>query len=98
MRASSPTLRSSAATVLAKGLKYPLPESDNFFLPPVSLPTRSARDDVLDDLFEALALGLKDYYAKSGAFERFGKEAHRGTLQADGRVAPRFAIDLADDP
>ena len=71
-RRAVPTLRSSAATVLAKGLKYPLPESDNFFLPPVSLPARSARDEVLDDLFEALALGLKDYYAKTGAFERFG--------------------------
>jgi NAD+ synthase (glutamine-hydrolysing) len=67
-----PILRSSSATVVAKSLTYPLPEGDNFFLPPVSVPTRSARDEVLDDLYEALALGLKDYYKKSGAFKRFG--------------------------
>jgi NAD+ synthase (glutamine-hydrolysing) len=67
-----PLLRSSSAAVVAKGLSYPLPEGDNFFLPPVSVPTRSARDEVLDDLYEALALGLKDYYKKSGAFKRFG--------------------------
>ena len=71
-RRQVPILRSSAATVVAKSLRYPLPESENFFLPPVSLPTRSARDEVLDDLLEALALGLRDYYKKSGAFERFG--------------------------
>ena len=67
-----PILRSSSAAVVAKGLTYPLPEGDNFFLPPVSVPARSARDEVLDDLYEALALGLKDYYKKSGAFKRFG--------------------------
>jgi NAD+ synthase (glutamine-hydrolysing) len=67
-----PILRSPAATVSAKNLRYPLPESDNFFLPPVNMPIRSPRDEVLDDLFEALALGLKDYFRKSGAFERFG--------------------------
>jgi NAD+ synthase (glutamine-hydrolysing) len=67
-----PILRSPAATTAAKNLRYPRPEGDNFFLPPVSRPTRSPRDEVLDDLFEALALGLKDYFRKSGAFERFG--------------------------
>ena len=67
-----PTLQSAAATVLAPQLRYPVTDSDNFFLPAAGVPSRSARDEVLDDLYEALALGLKDYYRKSGAFRRFG--------------------------
>ena len=100
-RRAVPTLRSSAATVLAKGLKYPLPESDNFFLPPVSLPTRSARDEVLDDLYEALALGLKDYYTKSGAFERYGialsggRDSLLALLVAWRAVQLELAVDVA---
>ena len=71
-RRGVPILQSSSATVAARYLRYPLPEGENFFLPPIGVATRSARDEVLDDLFEALALGLKDYYKKSGAFSRFG--------------------------
>ena len=71
-RRAVPILRSASATASGKNLRYPLPESDNFFLPAASMPIRSPRDEVLDDLFDALALGLKDYFKKSGAFERFG--------------------------
>jgi NAD+ synthase (glutamine-hydrolysing) len=67
-----PAIATGAAAAAGRDLRYPAPESDNFFLPPAGQPVRSPRDEVLDDLYDALALGLKDYFAKSGAFRRFG--------------------------
>jgi NAD+ synthase (glutamine-hydrolysing) len=67
-----PSLRSTSTTADSSGLRYPAPETDSFFLPPTGMPSRSPRDEALDDLYEALSLGLKDYYEKSGAFRRFG--------------------------
>lgn len=67
-----PIVRSTAETASASGLRYPAPEGDSFFLPPAEIPAHSPRDEALDDLYEALGLGLKDYYEKSGAFRRFG--------------------------
>lgn len=51
---------------------YPAPIGGSFFLPPAEPPGWSPRDQVLDELFEALSLGLKDYFVKSGAFRSFG--------------------------
>jgi len=67
-----PVVGSTRATADTSNLQYPAPERDRLFLPTAGMPARSAREEVLDDLYEALALGLKDYYEKSGAFQRFG--------------------------
>ncbi len=52
-------------------LAYPMPAGGSFFLPPEA-PRRSPREEMLDDLFEALALGVKDYFDKTGVFRSIG--------------------------
>ncbi len=70
---------------------YPAPAGDSFFLPPAS--ERAApRERVLDDLLAALTLGVRDYYAKTGAFRRIGVAVSGGrdsmlTLLVGWRVA-----------
>jgi NAD+ synthase (glutamine-hydrolysing) len=62
-----PTLRVGAATARRDGLRYPAPPAGTtFFLPTPARPARSPRDELLDDFFEALALGVADYYRKIG--------------------------------
>lgn len=68
-----PVLESRARTADPERLRYPAPlGGDSFFLPTAELPTVSPRDEVLDDLFEALALGVKSYFRKTGAFRGLG--------------------------
>ncbi|MBW2526849.1 MAG: NAD(+) synthase [Deltaproteobacteria bacterium] len=83
-----PTLAVEAATPDRSSLQYPLPlgygpcvgtgghvdegKYPSFFLPSPELRPRSPRDELLDDFFEALALGVADYYRKTGAFRRIG--------------------------
>ncbi len=75
-----PVVRSGRATgaLEAEGpgtLAYPTPAWQNLFLPAApqtAEPSRTPREEVLDDLIDALALGVRDYFRKSGAFERFG--------------------------
>ncbi|HEX9945130.1 MAG TPA: NAD(+) synthase, partial [Thermoanaerobaculia bacterium] len=67
-----PVLRSGRATASGASLPYPAPQWTDLFLPPAGTPSRSAREEVLDDLVEALALGVKDYFRKSGAFRSLG--------------------------
>jgi NAD+ synthase (glutamine-hydrolysing) len=72
-RANAPvrTLTGKAPTADRSGLQYPAPPATGLFLPPAAaLP--SPRDETLDDIFEALALGLKDYVAKTDAFRAVG--------------------------
>jgi NAD+ synthase (glutamine-hydrolysing) len=54
------------------GLVYPIPPATELFLPSGRLPERTPREEVLDDLIEALSLGVKDYFRKSGAFRSLG--------------------------
>ena len=70
------------------GLSYPLPlgyrravgvgghvdtgDYPSFFLPAKSETGPSARDGLLDDFFEAMALGVADYFRKTGAFKKLG--------------------------
>jgi len=68
---SVPIVRSDAATADRTKLTYPPPPGGDFFLPPAG-PVASPRAAALDDLFEATALGVKDYFEKTGAFGRFG--------------------------
>ncbi|RLB47638.1 MAG: NAD(+) synthase [Deltaproteobacteria bacterium] len=83
-----PTIEVSAETADRSGLVYPLPlgyrpsvglgghvdqgDYPSFFLPARSEPKASPRDELLDDLYEALALGVADYYRKTGAFKKLG--------------------------
>ncbi len=75
-RASSkivPTVRSRRAAADTAGLAYPAPPpGTSFFLPSAATNRISPRDELLDDLFEALALGVADYYRKTGAFQSIG--------------------------
>jgi NAD+ synthase (glutamine-hydrolysing) len=54
------------------GLRYPSPTGGSFFLPPATTHEASARDVALDELFEALALGVRSYYEKTGVFRGLG--------------------------
>ena len=77
-----PAIRVTGATADSSTFAYPPPEGGNFFLPASAKATagqaRSAhylsdpRDRALDDLFEALAMGVKSYYEKTGAFKSLG--------------------------
>jgi NAD+ synthase (glutamine-hydrolysing) len=52
-------------------LSYPRPAGGSFFLPPEGS-LRSPREEILDELFEALTLGVKDYFEKTGVFRSIG--------------------------
>ena len=57
-------------------LVYPTPKHRSFFLPAPTAPARPGRDagavHFCEDLLDALALGLGDYYEKAGAFKTIG--------------------------
>ncbi len=63
---------SEAPVADSSSLPYPTPDSDSFFLPAAGLEASAARPAALDELHEALAFGLKDYYCKTGAFQCLG--------------------------
>jgi len=52
-------------------LIFPVPAHRNFFLP-VEEPTKSARDAYCEELLDALALGIGDYFEKEGCFRTIG--------------------------
>lgn len=88
-------IRSEGATADTRGLRYPPPPGGSFFLPPPSPPPTDARDDALDDLFEALAMGVENYYTKTGAFRSLGLALSGGrdsmlTLLVAWRAAARI--------
>ena len=65
-------IASGAATGDRTTLAYPAPDGGSFFLPANGAPARIRASRALDDLFEALALGVKSYYEKTGAFRSLG--------------------------
>ena len=67
-----PSLRALQPTADRSQLRYPAPSSGDFFLPSDRVATLSSRDAVLDELFEALALGVKEYFVNARSFRRFG--------------------------
>ena len=67
-----PAIRVTGGTSDPSSLAYPLPEGGSFFLPSARGPIADPRDRALDDLFEALALGVKSYFEKTGAFKSLG--------------------------
>ncbi|HEY8073987.1 MAG TPA: NAD(+) synthase [Labilithrix sp.] len=54
-----------------EGLTYPVPANKSFFLPGAATP-RAPREDFCEELLDALALGLGDYFEKTGAFKTIG--------------------------
>jgi NAD+ synthase (glutamine-hydrolysing) len=70
-RLDVPVIAAEGATADRSRLSYPVPAGGSFFLP-ASTVAPDARDVALDDLFEALAIGLKSYYEKTGAFKALG--------------------------
>lgn len=67
------TIAVEGPTPTRAALAYPRPApGTTFFLPTKSVPVRSPRAELLDDFFEVLALGVADYFKKTGAFVRFG--------------------------
>jgi NAD+ synthase (glutamine-hydrolysing) len=71
-RVHVPVLRITEPTADSSRLTYPAPDGGSFFLPPPEEPSIQSRDRALDDLFEALAIGVKSYYEKTGAFRSLG--------------------------
>ena len=62
----------AAATTSERGsLTYPVPHGKSFFLPG-DAPRTTPRQDFCEDLLDALALGLGDYFEKTGAFKTIG--------------------------
>ncbi len=70
---SVPAIRVPGPTADRSRLAYPAPPpGTTFFLPAASMPAQSPREDLLDDFYEVLALGVADYYRKIGAFKGIG--------------------------
>jgi NAD+ synthase (glutamine-hydrolysing) len=67
-----PVLHVAGATADRSGLIYPAPEGGSFFLPASQGAAADPRERALDDLFEALALGVMSYYEKTAAFRSLG--------------------------
>jgi len=67
-----PRIVSTSSGADRSGLRYPPPAGGSFFLPAPTPPSASARDVALDHLFEALALGVRSYYEKTGVFRCLG--------------------------
>lgn len=97
-------LRGPGETSDTSSLAYPVPAGGSFFLPAPSPPPVDARDEALDDLFEALAVGVASYYTKTGAFRSLGLALSGGrdsmlTLLVAWRAAQRIlGADAASDP
>ncbi len=91
-----PRIGSDHPTANRSQLVYPAPEGGSFFLPASRAPELDPRDKALDDLFEALALGIKSYYEKTGAFRSIGVALSGGrdsmlTLMVAWRAAQLIA-------
>lgn len=67
-----PAIRVTGGTTDSSALAYPLPDGGSFFLPAARVAAADPRERALDDLFEALATGVKSYYEKTGAFKSLG--------------------------
>ncbi len=78
-------------------LRYPVPAHRSFFLPEEGL-RRSAREAFFEEILDALALGVGDYFEKTGAFRQIGVSLSGGrdsllTLLIAHRYASRARPD-----
>ncbi|MEZ4297337.1 MAG: NAD(+) synthase [Polyangiaceae bacterium] len=68
-----PEMVCEGQTAPRDGLRYPAPApGTTFFLPSPRTPERTAREELLDDFYDALTLGVADYYRKTRAFRSIG--------------------------
>jgi NAD+ synthase (glutamine-hydrolysing) len=82
------------------GLAYPAPAHGSFFLPGPET-RRTSREQFSEDLLDALALGVGDYFEKTGAFKTIGVALSGGrdsllTLLVARRYLDRKYADLDD--
>jgi NAD+ synthase (glutamine-hydrolysing) len=92
------TIITEAATERAR-LRYPVPSNQSFFLPAKfkagdadSLGQR-ARKDFCEDLLDALALGIQDYFEKTRAFKTIGIALSGGRDSLLCLILARRAVD-----
>jgi NAD+ synthase (glutamine-hydrolysing) len=71
-RLDVPVIRCDEDTADRSRLQYPAPDGGSFFLPASQTVAADPRDEALDELFEALAVGVKSYFEKTGAFKSLG--------------------------
>ncbi len=71
-RLEVPVLACPGETADRSRLAYPAPAGGSFFLPASNPITVDPRDAALDDLFEALAFGVRSYFEKTAAFRSLG--------------------------
>ena len=71
-RLDVPVIACPKPTADRSRLSYPAPEGGSFFLPASQTVHVDPRDAALDDLFEALAVGVQSYFEKTGAFTSLG--------------------------
>ncbi|HUE89181.1 MAG TPA: NAD(+) synthase [Vicinamibacterales bacterium] len=71
-RLDVPVIACPGATADRSRLSYPAPDGGSFFLPASQVVHVDPRDAALDDLFEALAVGVRSYFEKTGAFTSLG--------------------------
>lgn len=79
-------------------LTFPVPEGRSFFLPS-SAPVRTARERYCEDLLDALALGIGDYFQKTKGFKCLGIALSGGrdslmTLLIAHRWASRAGVPI----
>jgi NAD+ synthase (glutamine-hydrolysing) len=92
-----PTIRVELETKRAQ-LGFPVQPHRSFFLPS-SEPVLTARERYCEDLLDALALGIGDYFEKTKAFERIGIALSGGrdsllTLLIAHRYAARAKVPI----
>ncbi len=93
-----PAIRVAGKTADPSSLAYPAPDGGNFFLPASRGPIADPRDRALDDLFEALALGVKSYYEKTGVFTSLGIALSGGRDSVLTLLVAWRAAQLIDAP
>lgn len=65
------TVEAPGATANTDALTYPHPAHRSFFLP-APAPARTPQQDFCEDLLDALGMGIRDYWEKTGAFKGLG--------------------------
>ncbi|MBX7113251.1 MAG: NAD(+) synthase [Myxococcaceae bacterium] len=84
-------VRTVAFTSQREKLKYPVPASKSYFLPSAP-PVRGPREAWCEDILDALALGIGDYFEKTRAFSKIGIALSGGRDSAlTLLIAHRFA-------
>jgi NAD+ synthase (glutamine-hydrolysing) len=93
--AQSPAVKHVAVTEPTSGraeLVFPAPAHGSFFLPAPERP-RTQRAEFCEDLLDALALGLGDYFEKSGCFRTIGVALSGGRDSLLSLILARRYVD-----